>query len=85
MSFDRLLLDGLDGAKAELALVCLAHNVNKCTKKLREQAIEALSRAGKADIRAQLARLWTIFIAWPMLAAIAMLSQHRYAKRAWAF
>lgn len=85
MSFDRLILDGIDGAKAELALVCLVHNVKKCRKRLREQAIEALSHAGKADIRAQLARLRTMLTAWRMLAAIAMLSQHRYARHTLAF
>jgi len=40
--FGRLLLFGLNGAKAECALVFIAHNVLKCTKMLKKTAIKPL-------------------------------------------
>jgi transposase len=40
---DRLLLRGIEGAKVELALAFLAHNVMKCGQKLRYEATKALA------------------------------------------
>ena len=39
--FDRFGLWGLDGATAEAALICLAHNVRKCAAKAAEKAFFA--------------------------------------------
>jgi len=85
MGFERLLLDGLEGAKAELALVCLAHNIKKCAKRLREQAIKALSRARTAHACAQNALLWTILIARVMAVVSVPPSQCRCASQDRAF
>jgi transposase len=85
MGFERLLLGGLEGAKAEVALVCLAHNVKKCGKRLRDQAVEALWLAGKARIRARFLRLRTILVEWLMTAVPAPRSHCYCASPAHVF
>ena len=45
MGFDRLLLSGLQGAKAEIALICLAHNLKKCGLRVKKAGLSAASRA----------------------------------------
>lgn len=50
MGFDRLLLRGLNGAKAELALMCLMHNMKKCARKLEKDARAALKKAREASL-----------------------------------
>jgi ABC-2 type transport system ATP-binding protein/transposase len=81
MGFERLLLGGLEGAKAEVALVCLAHNVKKCGKGLAEQASKALSLAGKAHIREKFACLCTILVE-RVMGAVPATERHRYCASA---
>ena len=73
MGFERLLLGGLQGAKAELALVCLVHNVKKCGKRLFQEA-------KKAQIRARFI-LWGATLAGRVAAALAMPKPHRIGAR----
>jgi len=73
MGFERLLLGGLQGAKAELALVCLVHNVKKCGKRLFQEA-------QKAQICARFI-LWGATLAGRVVNALAMPKTHRGAAR----
>ena len=43
IGFDRLLLRGLNGAKAELALMFMVHNIKKCMRKLSRKATFAIA------------------------------------------
>jgi hypothetical protein len=78
---DRLLLRGIEGAKAELALALLVHNVMKCGQKLRHEVANALTCALKARVFANQMRLLVV----RALAAVAgwhsLLSQKRCSQK----
>ncbi len=50
MRFDRFLLSGLEGASAEVALICMVHNLRKCGRKARATATLALRGAKNAFV-----------------------------------
>ena len=45
LGFDRLLLRGFEGALAEVALICMVHNLLKCVRKARSMANAAAAAA----------------------------------------
>jgi transposase len=75
---DRLLLRGLEGAKAELALALLAHNVMKCGQKLTHEAAKALACSLEARIFADQMQLFVVSALVAITAVYSLLSKkHR--------
>jgi transposase len=52
LGFDRFLLRGINGASAEFALICLAHNISKCARHLAPTGFALLQRVVRTLLRA---------------------------------
>lgn len=52
LGFDRFLLRGINGASAEFALICLAHNISKCARHLAPTGFALLQRVARTLVRA---------------------------------